>query len=393
MKRLLAIVLSWLALSCGAMAQVSGVGPMVPNAAPGLLLTGGTVNGQLAVGCVTGCTPPSPFPDSASWMGFQAPVSRSFGATWYDNLGTRIRTFDQSTGRIDTYTNSSSGQSVGPPIVVAFDNAAPANGDNLGHFAFRGRDTNGTFDTYAYLLGGAATVSAAGMNSTLTLGVMRAQTAGAGNAQPNASAILDGQNAVFSTPSGFAFSATGNSNPFTGSHTSGPTVTLTNTTNSRVAVLGVVDNFNAGINSTGGGGILLQSAGVTGISISASGTTRVVADTRSAKTINYSVLNTDGGTQFDNTGAVAEVDFTLPAAPTVGTKFGFMVFAAQIVKMIAPASTTINIGGTVSAAAGNATSSQVGAYVELEYVGSNRYVAKSVTGTGGSTGAGGWTVT
>lgn len=331
--------------------------------------------------------------DSSSWITLEAPATKSFLLTTRDNLGARTRTFDQSTGRLDVYTNSSSGQTVGPPIVVAFDNAAPANGDNLGHFAFRGRDSNGTFDTYAYVLGGAATVAAAGLNSTLTFGVMRAQTAGAGNAQPNAFAILDGANAVFSNPSGFAFSATGNSSPFTGSHTSGPNITLTNTTNSRVAVFGVLDNFNAGINSTGGGGILLQAAGVTAISISALGASRLVAETRSSKTTNFTVLSTDGGTQFDNTGAVAEVDFTLPAAPTVGTRYGYAVVAAQILKVIAPASTTINIGGTVSASAGNISSSQVGAYVELHYVGSNKYVAKFVTGTGGSAGAGGWTVT
>lgn len=331
--------------------------------------------------------------DGASWVTKQSPNTKAFLETHEDQNGIRTRTFDQVTGRIDVYSNSSAGQIVGPPIVVAFDNATPANGDNLGHFAFRGRDSNGTFDTYAYVLGGAATVSAAGLNSTLTLGVMRAQPAGAGNAQPNLFAILDGVNNVFSLSSGMAFSATGNSSPFTGAHTSGPSIVLTNTANSRVGTFGVLDNFNAGINSTGGGGILLQAGGVTAISVSASGTTRVVAETRSSKTTNYSVLNTDGGTQFDNTGAVAEVDFTLPAAPTVGTRFGFAVIAAQIVKVIAPASTTINVGGAVSAAAGNLSSSQVGAYVELHYVGSNKYIAKCVTGTGGTAGAGGWTVT
>ena len=42
-------------------------------------------------------------------------------------------------------------------------------------------------------------------------------------------------------------------------------------------------------------------------------TIAVQKELQSTKTSNYSVLSTDSNTDFDNTGAAGEVDFTLPA--------------------------------------------------------------------------------
>lgn len=93
------------------------------------------------------------------------------------------------------------------------------------------------------------------------------------------------------------------------------------------------------------------------------------------------------GTQFDNIGATSEVDFTLPSctAAMAGMKFGFYVGAAQTLKVIAPASTTIRVAANVSMSAGNITNATIGSYIELTCVAANTYVAKSFIGT--------WTVT
>jgi hypothetical protein len=111
-------------------------------------------------------------------------------------------------------------------------------------------------------------------------------------------------------------------------------------------------------------------------------------DTRATMTSPYAVLVGDSGKQFDNIGASGEVDFTLPSctAAMAGMKFGFYVGAAQTLKVIAPASTTIRIAGSVSAAAGNITNATIGSYVELTAVAANTYVAKLAP-------AGTWVVT
>lgn len=51
------------------------------------------------------------------------------------------------------------------------------------------------------------------------------------------------------------------------------------------------------------------------------------------KTANYSAVATDNFTQFDNTGAVGEVDVTLPAIAN-GYQFSFRVTASQVLKAI-----------------------------------------------------------
>ena len=110
----------------------------------------------------------------------------------------------------------------------------------------------------------------------------------------------------------------------------------------------------------------------------------ILINDRSSKTANYSILSGEFGTQFDNVGASGAVVFTLPAA-YVGAKFGFCCAVAQLLTVLAPASTSIAIGATNSAAAGNVASSTPFSYVEIEKITATQWVAKSSTGT--------WTVT
>jgi hypothetical protein len=56
-----------------------------------------------------------------------------------------------------------------------------------------------------------------------------------------------------------------------------------------------------------------------------------------AKTAAYQVVAADNNTLFTTTGAVAEVDFTLPAAPVKGLRFRFYNTAGQTLKVIAAA--------------------------------------------------------
>lgn len=95
---------------------------------------------------------------------------------------------------------------------------------------------------------------------------------------------------------------------------------------------------------------------------------------RTSKTTDYPVTIADSSTQFDNIGAGAQVTFTLPSDPPVGSVYGapvygFYVQAAQTVKvLVGHASATIRCGGTVSAANGFISSNTVGSYAEVTNV-------------------------
>lgn len=75
----------------------------------------------------------------------------------------------------------------------------------------------------------------------------------------------------------------------------------------------------------------------------------------STKTSNYTVIVSDRGTHFDNIGASAQVDFTLPTA-AAGLNYCFAVDASQTVRVIAVGSDKISLGSTNSATAGNLSS-------------------------------------
>jgi len=105
-----------------------------------------------------------------------------------------------------------------------------------------------------------------------------------------------------------------------------------------------------------------------------------------SKTTNYSVSGDDSGTQLDNIGASAEVNFTLPD-PTAfaGAQYGFTVKAAFNLRVTAPTGVTISIGTSTSATAGNIVASAAYASVFLMAISATEYVALSSTGS--------WTVT
>lgn len=106
---------------------------------------------------------------------------------------------------------------------------------------------------------------------------------------------------------------------------------------------------------------------------------RLVKGTQSTKTSNYQLLTADSGSYFDNTGAVAEVDFTLPAY-AAGLRYCFTVTAAQILKVIAPASNKISVGTINSSAAGTVYTNTV--YSDICIFAtkvSNQWAADSIT--------------
>lgn len=140
----------------------------------------------------------------------------------------------------------------------------------------------------------------------------------------------------------------------------------------------------------GGATASFPALGVSGIVLKAqladaSGPASFQANTlNTSKTTNYSVLAGDTSTHFDNIGAAGEVDFALPTG-AVGLTYTFTVKAAQVLKVIAAASTTISIGASTSASAGNISASGAYASVTIYAISTTEWVAKSSTGT--------WTVT
>lgn len=208
--------------------------------------------------------------DANSWMTFAAPNTKLYMLSTFDHAGNLTRTWDQSTGRMDLYDSSAAGHSAGPAMVLSYNNAAPANNDTAGHYAYRLKDTNGNYNTIAYVQAVAATVAAAGLNSIMYLGVMNNVATGAGNAQPNLAVTIDGQQNIFQLPAGMTFTSSGNTSI---AAATGPVAVYNNTANSRIATVGILDNFNGGINVTGGGACNLQSGGATGVSITTVGVT------------------------------------------------------------------------------------------------------------------------
>lgn len=144
---------------------------------------------------------------------------------------------------------------------------------------------------------------------------------------------------------------------------------------------GAVTISNNGVTSAvAGTGITVSGAtGAVTFSANGQGTLTVVT-----KTGNYSVVSGDSGTVFDTTGASAEVDFTLPTA-AAGLWYTFHCDAAQTMKIIAGASTTIRLGGAVSASAGNVSVATVGYNITLVAIDTTHWIALRYVGT--------WTVT
>jgi hypothetical protein len=98
-----------------------------------------------------------------------------------------------------------------------------------------------------------------------------------------------------------------------------------------------------------------------------------------AKTSNYTVVTADKSTLFTNAGAAGTVVFTLPAA-VAGNTYEFYRDANFTVQITAGASTTIRVGTTVTAAAGNVTLDAVGSRIRLVAISTTSWVG-DLTGT------------
>lgn len=92
-----------------------------------------------------------------------------------------------------------------------------------------------------------------------------------------------------------------------------------------------------------------------------------------AKTADYTVLQSECGYTFTNTGASGAVNFTLPTSPTTGTWYRFYVVADQTVTLTA--GTTDTIVGIGNAAADtiaiSTASKKVGGAIEVLWDGTN----------------------
>ena len=356
-----------------------GIGTTSPFAA--LSVNGsGFFNGDLAIQGRFSVTAAglSGVPDGSSWMTYQAPNTKAYLSTDLDNQGRVIRRYLQANGRVDVFSYSDAGQ--GPPISVVYDNSTPTNGDTLGHYAFRGKDSFGQLNTATFMESYSCNVSAANYSSQLSLAVSTAENTGTGNSQPNAGVLIDGCSKSVIFPS---FSLSGISS-ISVSSASSPNITFTNTSTTRGLQIGVTDNYNGIINATGGGSVQLQVGGTlalssNGLTLTSFLPTKIYADMRSSKQSNYSIVAADGGAQFDNRSATNEVDFTLPSITQTGQKFGFCVVAPQVVKVIAP-SATINLGAAISSSGGNISANQTGACASLEAISSTQWAVKDSSG-------------
>lgn len=126
-----------------------------------------------------------------------------------------------------------------------------------------------------------------------------------------------------------------------------------------------------------------QGAGIT--VTNGAGTITIAANgggslTVTSKTADYTVLSGDSGTFFDNTGAGGSVNFTLPTA-AAGLHYYIYTDAVQTVTVTAGTSTTIRIGSSISASAGNITNNTAGTGIHLVAISATQWVAQDATGT------------
>ncbi len=85
------------------------------------------------------------------------------------------------------------------------------------------------------------------------------------------------------------------------------------------------------------------------------------------------------GATFTNTGAVAIAPFVLPAA-AAGLNYEFIVTDADGLRVTAASGDTIRVTISVSAAAGNIASTQIGATLKLRAVDTTQWIATSING-------------
>jgi hypothetical protein len=121
-------------------------------------------------------------------------------------------------------------------------------------------------------------------------------------------------------------------------------------------------NFNLP-NTAGTSGQVLTSAGG-GASAMTWSTVLTAAFTVSSKTSAYTVVSgTDDWKRFDNSGASGSVTLTLPASPSAGDNYCFLVVAAQTLEILANTGETITMANVTGSSAGNLQANTVGSSV------------------------------
>lgn len=102
--------------------------------------------------------------------------------------------------------------------------------------------------------------------------------------------------------------------------------------------------------------------------------------TVAAKTSAYPIVAADNRKTFTNEGAASSVAITLPTA-AAGYEFTFIVQDADGIVVTANTGDTIQIGGVVGAAAGTATSTNIGSTLRLTSINATEWVAVAHEGT------------
>ena len=103
-------------------------------------------------------------------------------------------------------------------------------------------------------------------------------------------------------------------------------------------------------------------------------------DAISSKTANYTIVTADSYKDFDNTGAVGSVTFTLPT-PAAGLVFGFAVVAAYNVIVQAPGGSVVYLGTLASSSGGTVSSNSVGSYALVKCRSLTEWLIQSTMGT------------
>lgn len=98
----------------------------------------------------------------------------------------------------------------------------------------------------------------------------------------------------------------------------------------------------------------------------------------SVQTANYTVLATEAGTVFNNSGASGAITFTLPAAVT-NLHYYFVVATAQILNVTSAGSDVIRWGSTLSGAAGTISSSTIGHAIHIHCMKAGVWVVDTAT--------------
>ncbi|HKQ06804.1 MAG TPA: hypothetical protein VJ464_16840 [Blastocatellia bacterium] len=341
-------------LQGGTRAKLWSAGTARLNCSTGVTCTLDPVNGRVditASGSVSGANPSAPIGLSAvngsasTFMRSDAApaLSQSITPTWTGQHTFAIGTITTSTPSPNiTQTWNSSGITF-TAIKASITNTASASGSLLMDLQVGGASQ---FSVRRDGVIFAPTLSTTGLagNQTLTL---------TGN---NTASVLVSSIALFSTsPQGLSLTSNGG-------------VYFTNSTsNPNTTTVGGYDSPSAGV-------ILANAGSNTTVGVFR-GNREVVA-----KTANYTVVARDTGRFFTNAGASGEVDFTLPTA-AAGLTYIFYVDAAQTLKVIAGASTTIRVAGSVSASAGNITNATTGGSIRLTAISTTQWVAEYSQGT------------